>query len=138
MLPDPASMILQSQAASPWPEVPLSPKTPPPPDQAAGSEWHAVDMRASHSISIPEDDRLSTASGEDAAGIASHKTLVSLQCFPSASDRAALSALLLQPGSLSSGVEMPKHTSLPLTHEESHLQRGACLAGADSHAMLPD
>ncbi len=77
-MPDLARIILQSQAALPWPEVPLSPKTPPPPDQAPGGEWHAVDMRASRSISIPEDDRISVASGDDAAGNAGQKTLVSL------------------------------------------------------------
>ena len=54
-------MRAQSQAASPWPEVPLSPKTPPAPSLAP--EWHVLDVRASRSASIPEDERSEDGGG---------------------------------------------------------------------------
>ena len=59
-------MRAQSQAASPWPEVPLSPKTPPAPSLAP--EWHVLDVRASRSTSIPEDERSEDGGGGNAGG----------------------------------------------------------------------
>ncbi len=60
-------MLLQSQSA-PWPEVPLSPKTPQTPMLSKHGTWHTLDIRgASCSVSIPEDESVHSEGGQSAS-----------------------------------------------------------------------
>ncbi|EIE18925.1 hypothetical protein COCSUDRAFT_59848 [Coccomyxa subellipsoidea C-169] len=56
-----------SQSA-PWPEVPLSPKTPQTPMLSKHGTWHTLDIRgASCSVSIPEDESVHSEGGQSAS-----------------------------------------------------------------------
>ncbi|CAL8463943.1 g3478 [Coccomyxa elongata] len=55
-----------SQSA-PWPEVPLSPKTPQTPMLSEHGNWYSLDMRASRSLSIPEDESIHSEGSRSAS-----------------------------------------------------------------------
>ncbi len=59
-------VVLQSQSA-PWPEVLLSPKTPQTPMLSEHGNWYSLDMRASRSLSIPEDESIHSEGSRSAS-----------------------------------------------------------------------